>query len=96
MEPETPCTCITAHDRMVCVGWCKTLSPEDVLERRIRADRRNIDSARFDTSNATLACLVADCAVRWTEARKLGVGDLVEDAEINLSRIAEVWTKRCV
>lgn len=21
-DPVTPCTCITAHDRMVCVGWC--------------------------------------------------------------------------
>lgn len=23
IEPMTPCTCITAHDRMVCIGWCK-------------------------------------------------------------------------
>lgn len=23
MEPITPCACITAHDRAVCVGWCK-------------------------------------------------------------------------
>lgn len=23
IEPMTPCACITAHDRMVCVGWCK-------------------------------------------------------------------------
>jgi hypothetical protein len=23
MSAETPCTCITAHDRMVCIGWCR-------------------------------------------------------------------------
>lgn len=23
MQPSTLCTCITAHDRAVCVGWCK-------------------------------------------------------------------------
>ena len=23
-EPQTPCTCITAHDRAVCIGWCQT------------------------------------------------------------------------
>lgn len=22
IDPMTPCTCITAHERMVCAGWC--------------------------------------------------------------------------
>lgn len=36
-EPKTPCTCITAHDRMVCVGWCRMADIDaDELERAIR------------------------------------------------------------
>jgi hypothetical protein len=26
-EPKTPCACITAHDRMVCVGLCREEAP---------------------------------------------------------------------
>jgi hypothetical protein len=24
--PVTPCTCITAHDRALCIGWCEAVS----------------------------------------------------------------------
>lgn len=42
-EPVTPCTCITAHDRMLCVGCCKKEAPQrprepdvGLLGRRMR------------------------------------------------------------
>ena len=34
-EPQTPCTCITAHDRMVCVGWCKPKKTEETQDSKV-------------------------------------------------------------
>jgi DnaJ-class molecular chaperone len=28
MNAEVPCTCITAHDRAVCIGWCRKPCPD--------------------------------------------------------------------
>jgi DNA-directed RNA polymerase subunit RPC12/RpoP len=35
IEPITPCTCITAHDRMVCVGWCNPEKSEEEPEPKL-------------------------------------------------------------
>lgn len=31
LDPVTPCTCITAHDRAVCIGWCAAPKAAAVL-----------------------------------------------------------------
>ena len=45
IEPMTPCTCITAHDRMVCVGWCK---PNRAWEYRCRGCDANLAEVVID------------------------------------------------
>lgn len=36
-EQQTQCTCITAHDRAVCIGWCEN-DKRLALEDRARYD----------------------------------------------------------
>ena len=33
-EPITPCSCITANNRAVCVGWCKADTPKTCGETK--------------------------------------------------------------
>lgn len=46
MEPITPCTCITAHDRMACIGWCKAEKKE--AEPKTKLARAWLDGNTWD------------------------------------------------
>ena len=70
------------------------MTPRQVLENRVRADLRNITTLTATTRFDTLACLVADTAVSWSDARKLGDCELLRSAEHNLDILAEIWAKR--
>lgn len=45
-EPITPCTCITAHDRMACIGWCKAEKKE--AEPKTKLARAWLDGNTWD------------------------------------------------
>lgn len=64
MRPVVPCTCITAHDRMVCVGWCK---PYGGITREDRIDEGGdgpwCDKAwHLDKGEKVAATVVLTCA----------------------------------
>lgn len=91
-EPITPCTCITAHDRAVCVGLCcDVLTPHESLLRQIAIDGRNVrDLRRGAYSKDVHARVIADCAKRLLDARALG-RDLERQAEANLRNALDGW-----
>lgn len=62
-DPNTPCTCITAHDRMVCVGWCeprRTTARVAIPVGEYDALRRRADEAetRADLAEARIVSFV--------------------------------------
>lgn len=69
-----------------------TLTPRQALENRIRADARNIDTISPMSSAMTRAWLVADCAVRWQQARETS-GTLSAEAKRNLERATRLYAE---
>jgi hypothetical protein len=70
-----------------------TLTPKERLERLIANDTRNLNAweVRYDPYKLpSLACLVADCAVRWAESTSIDK-ELALDAERNLRLAARLW-----
>lgn len=71
-----------------------TLTTKERLERLIANDTRNLNAwgeARSDWYKLPrLACLVADCAVRWAESTSIDK-ELALDAERNLRLAARLW-----
>lgn len=91
-DPITPCTCITAHDRAVCVGLCRdALTPRESMSRQIANDGRNVRSLhRGAYSEDVHARVIADCAKRLLDARALG-RELERQAEVNLRNALDGW-----
>lgn len=69
------------------------LTSRQALENRIKADERNIDTIYEYTPAMTLAYLVADCAVRWQQARETS-GTLSAAAKRNLERVTRIYAER--
>lgn len=70
------------------------LTPRQALENRFQADARNIETLSPMSSILTRACLVADCAARFVEAKKTGDRELLRAAEDNLTRATAAYTER--
>lgn len=69
------------------------LTPRQALENRIRADARNIDTISPMSSYMTLTGLVADCSVRFLQAKKIDQ-ELLRAAEHNLERMTRIYVER--
>lgn len=68
------------------------LSDYEALEILIRRDDKIIDTITLNTKRATVAELIADCAVHWVAAKRSpDLYSLLENAERNLVRIAQLW-----
>lgn len=56
MSIATLCTCITAHDRAVCQGWCKNEIPSTVLARAAERIRARASETKAARAAPMLAC----------------------------------------
>lgn len=68
------------------------LTSKESLANHIDNDARNLDtwSSMSGLTLSSLACLIADCAVRWAESTSIDK-ELSRRAEWNLRRAAALW-----
>lgn len=68
-----------------------SLTEKEILERLLDNDIRNIAWVTTPGGRHRLADVVADCAVRWIQAKDFGNKRLMRRAEGSLRLVAKEW-----